>query len=79
MPGVIVITHGKHTNCWLYLDHPSLTLVHGMSFKRLPLKCSEAHYRADPTSRPYDVDINPGLLGAPFVQSIRAAGDSYAD
>lgn len=72
MTGTIVVTRGKHTNCWLYLDHPSSSLVPGASFGRLPIKCGEVHFHNDPTPRLYDVELNPGLLGAPFVQSIHA-------
>jgi len=79
MVGTIVLTHGKHTNCWLYPDHPSSNLVQGVSFRRLPLKCSEVHYHDDPTPRLYDVELNPGLLGAPFVQSIRAVDAAQVD
>jgi hypothetical protein len=79
MAGTIVLTHGKHTNCWLYPDHPSSSLVHGVSFGRLPLKCSEVHYHDDPIPRLYDVELSPGLLGAPFVQSIRAVDAAHVD
>jgi hypothetical protein len=79
MEGTIVLTHGKHTSCWLYPDHPSSSLVQGVSFGRLPLKCSEVHYHDDPTPRLYDVELNPGLLGAPFVQSIRAAEAAHVE
>lgn len=70
--GTVYIRHGKHMSCWLHLDAPSTTIAPGMTLAALPLTCGEAHYRADPMSRSYDVEVNPGLLGAPFVQSIHA-------
>jgi TonB family protein len=70
--GTIVVTHGRHTSCWLYLDQPSQDLVQGETFAKLPLQCSEVHYHEDPLPRLYDVKLNPGLLGAPFAQSIEA-------
>ncbi|MGF6764755.1 hypothetical protein P3T24_005089 [Paraburkholderia sp. GAS33] len=76
--GTTVITRGKHMNCWLYLDRPSPTLVRGTTLTKLPLTCGEAHYRADPQSRVYDIKLNPGLLNAPFVQSIEAVDDASA-
>ncbi|WP_147329485.1 hypothetical protein [Paraburkholderia sp. DHOC27] len=75
LSGVVAITRGKHTNCWLDLDQPSSTLVPGMSIRELPLRCRDVHYHADALAQNYDIEINPGLLGAPFVQSIRAAED----
>ncbi len=77
--GTIVVTREKHTHCWLYLDHPSSTLVPGMSFGRLPLTCGEARNHNDPTARTYEIELNPGLLGAPFVQSIGAVDSAQAD
>ncbi|WP_322014264.1 hypothetical protein [Paraburkholderia sp. J12] len=70
--GTIVVTHGKNARCWLALDQPSQDFVQGATFSRLPLQCGEVHYHADPMSRLYDVKLNPGLLGAPFAQSIQA-------
>jgi hypothetical protein len=70
--GTVVVRHIKYTHCWLYLDHPSQDFVQGESFRRLPLQCGEVHYQGNPTPRLYDVKLNPGLLGAPFVQSIEA-------
>lgn len=69
--GTIGVTHGKHTSCWLVLDHPSTDLVPGESLARLPLYCNEVHFHANAVPATYDVKLNPGLLGAPFVQSIQ--------
>jgi hypothetical protein len=77
--GTIVLKRGKHTNCWLYPDHSSSGFAQAVSFERLPLKCSEVHYHDDPTPRLYDVELNPGLLGAPFVQSIRAVDAAHVE
>ncbi|WP_233849694.1 hypothetical protein [Paraburkholderia sp. HD33-4] len=72
LTGTVHIKRGKHMSCWLRLDTPSTTIASGTTVITLPLTCGEAHYREDPVSRSYDVDVNPGLLGAPFVQSIHA-------
>jgi TonB family protein len=69
--GTIGVTRGKHTSCWLVLDYPSTDLVPGESLSRLPLYCNEVHFHANPVPEDYDVKLNPGLLGAPFVQSIQ--------
>jgi hypothetical protein len=53
--------------------------VPGMSFGRLPLTCGEARNDNDPTARTYEIELNPGLLGAPFVQSIRAAEAAHVE
>jgi TonB family protein len=76
--GTIGVTHGKHTSCWLMLDHPSADFVPGESFARLPLYCNEVHFHANPVPETYDVKLNPGLLGAPFVQSIHKLEPQYA-
>lgn len=71
MTGTIGVTHGKHTSCWLLLDHPSTDLVPGESLTSLPIYCNEVHFHANPVPETYDIKLNPGLLGAPFIQSIR--------
>jgi TonB family protein len=73
--GTVGVTHGRHTSCWLYPEHPMLDLVPGLSLGRLPLRCGEVHYRAVPESHLYDVEVNPGLLNVPFVQSVRELDD----
>lgn len=69
--GTIGVTRGKHASCWLVLDHPSTDLVPGEALARLPLYCTEVHFHANPVPETYDVKLNPGLLGAPFIQSIQ--------
>lgn len=78
MTGTIGVTHGKHASCWLALDIPSPDLVPRELIARLPLNCSEVHYHEDPIPGLYDVKLNPGLLGAPFVQSIQRMQPTYA-
>lgn len=73
--GTVGVTHGRHTSCWLYPDHPVLNLVPGQSLGRLPVKCGEVHYHADSVPHLYDVEVNPGLLDAPFIQSVRELDD----
>lgn len=79
LTGAVHIKRGKNMSCWLRLDAPSTTIAPGMAVGTLPLTCGEAHYKEDPMSRPYDVDVNPGLLGAPFVQSIHAVNTSTSN
>lgn len=69
--GIIVITRGKHSSCTLVLDEPSARIVAGTYVGRLPIACSDVHYRENLHSRSYYIDINPGLFGARFVQAIR--------
>lgn len=73
--GTIGVTHGRHTSCWLHPDQPVLNLVTGQSLRRLPLKCDEVHYRADAEPHLYDIEVNPGLLDVPFIQSVRELDD----
>jgi hypothetical protein len=73
--GTVGITHGRHTSCWLYTNDSVATPLPGQSPKRLPLQCSEVHYRADPVPHLYDLEVNPGLLGVPFVQAVRELDD----
>ena len=73
--GTVGVTRGRHASCWLYPDHPILDLVPGLSLRRLPLSCGEVHYHAVPESHFYDVEVNPGLLNVPFVQSVRELED----
>jgi TonB family protein len=73
--GTVGVTHGRHASCWLQPDQPVLNLVPGQSLGRLPLKCNEVHYRADPEPHLYDIEVNPGLLDVPFIQSVRELDD----
>ena len=79
LTGAVHIKRGKHMSCWLLLDAPSTTIAPGVAVGTLPLTCGEAHFKEDPVSRPYYVDVNSGLLGAPFVQSIRAVDSSTSN
>jgi TonB family protein len=72
LAGAVIVTHGRHASCWLNLNQVASNIVPGESIKRLPIQCTEVRFRADRTAHLYDVDINPGLLGAPFIQSIKA-------
>jgi len=66
----------RHTTCWLRLDAPSEDIRPGESIGLLPVDCDELHYPVNLVSRSYQVDINPGLLGVPFVESVYAANIS---
>jgi hypothetical protein len=77
--GTIVRSHGRTPSCRLRLDDPSTTIAPGMTVYSLPLTLLGQPLCYDEgVSRTYDVDVNPGLLGSPFVQSIRISDPTAA-
>lgn len=71
--GNIGVSRGRHVHCWFYPDDPSvLQVAEGESSDSLPVPCRAVHFHRDSSDRSYAIEINPGLLGAPFVQAIRA-------
>ncbi|MEX3980634.1 hypothetical protein AB4Y45_16845 [Paraburkholderia sp. EG287A] len=68
--GTVHIAHGKHTSCALVLDASTPVVLDDKRIRTLPMPCSLAYRHNDSFENRYDVQINPGLLGAPFVQSI---------
>jgi hypothetical protein len=60
----------RHTECRFNADDPTALRADGESFRSLPVSCSAVHFHSDSSDQSYEVDINPGLLGAPFVQAI---------
>jgi hypothetical protein len=65
--GTVNITHGKHTSCALVLDLSTPVVLDAKRVRTLPMPCSLAYRHNDSSENRYGVQINPGLLGAPFV------------
>lgn len=73
--GTVGVTRGRHASCWLYADDSATNLVLGQSVRRLPLKCSDVHYQTQTVPHLYDLEVNPGLLDVPFIQSVHELDD----
>lgn len=74
--GDVHIYHGKGTGCSLGIDPARPLIFNGHNFHSLPMPCSLANNQKDRKSEHFTVELNPGLLGAPFVKSLSPTDQS---